>query len=63
MIVTRTRCHAPTQDYLERQRRQGKTTREAIRCLKTYLARHVWRLLQPPTPGAGNDATHIKFLT
>lgn len=51
VIVTRARCHQPTRDYLERRRREGKTTREAIRCLKRYLARQVWRLLQPPTPG------------
>jgi len=51
VIVTRARCHQPTRDYLERRRREGKSTREAIRCLKTYLARHVWRLLQPPHPG------------
>ena len=37
-------------DYIERRRREGKSTREAIRCLKRYLARRVWRLLQPPTP-------------
>src|SRR3954452_23698714 len=50
VIVTRARCHPPTRDYIERRRREGKTTREAIRCLKRYLARRVWRLLQPPTP-------------
>jgi DNA-binding helix-hairpin-helix protein with protein kinase domain len=35
------------------KRIEGKTTREAIRCLKRYLARHVWRLLQPPHPDQG----------
>src|SRR4051794_16531044 len=50
VIVTRARCHPPTRDYIERRRREGKSTREAIRCLKRYLARRVWRLLQPPTP-------------
>jgi transposase len=52
VIVTRARCHPPTRDYIERRRSEGKSTREAIRCLKRYLARHVWRLLQPagPTP-------------
>jgi transposase len=50
VIVTRARCHPPTRDYIERRRREGKSTREAIRCLKRYLARHVWRLLQPPDP-------------
>jgi transposase len=47
VIVTRTRCHPQTRDYIERRRAEGKSTREAIRCLKRYLARRVWRLLQP----------------
>ena len=50
VIVTRARCHPPTRDYIERRRSEGKSTREAIRCLKGYLARHVWRLLQPTGP-------------
>ena len=50
VIVTRARCHAQTRDYIARRRSEGKSTREAIRCLKRYLARHVWRLLQPPHP-------------
>jgi transposase len=37
-------------DYITRRRSEGKSTREAIRCLKRYLTRHVWRLLQPPHP-------------
>jgi len=52
VIVTRARCHPPTRDYIERRRSEGKSTREAIRCLKRYLTRHLWHLLQPagPTP-------------
>jgi transposase len=50
VIVTRARCHPQTRDYIERRRSQGKSTREAIRCLKRYLTRRVWRLLQPPHP-------------
>ena len=50
MIVTRARCHQQTRDYIARRRSEGKTTREAIRCLKRYLARRVWHLLQPPHP-------------
>jgi transposase len=50
VIVTRARCHPQTRDYIERRRSQGKSTREAIRCLKRYLARRVWHLLQPPRP-------------
>src|SRR3954451_22798241 len=50
VIVTRARCHPETRDDIARRRSEGKTTREAIRCLKRHLARRVWRLLQPPTP-------------
>jgi transposase len=50
VIVTRARCHPETRDYIARRRNEGKSTRKAIRCLKRYLARHVWRLLQPPIP-------------
>src|SRR5215216_3021011 len=50
VIVTRARCHPPTRDYIERRRSEGKSTREAIRCLKRYLARRVWHLLQPAGP-------------
>jgi len=53
VIVTRARCHPATQDYIARRRAEGKSTREAIRCLKRYLARRVWRLLQPPHPLGG----------
>jgi transposase len=50
VIVTRARCHPPTRDYIARRHGEGKSTREAIRCLKRHLARRVWRLLQPPNP-------------
>ena len=41
------------------RRRARKSTREAIRCLKRYLARHVWRLLQPPHPAQGKLSPSI----
>jgi transposase len=50
VAVTRARCHAETIDYVERKKSEGKTHREAIRCLKRHLARRIWRLLQPPHP-------------
>src|SRR4051794_37824841 len=49
VAVTRLRCHAETQDYIARKRAEGKSTKEAIRCLKRHLARRIWHLLQPPT--------------
>jgi hypothetical protein len=40
--------HQPTIDYIERRVREGKSRREATRCLKRYLARNIYRLLEHP---------------
>ena len=48
IIVTRRRTHRPTIDYIERRTREGKSRREATRCLKRYLARNLYRLLEHP---------------
>ena len=50
-------------DYLARKTAEGKTTREAIRCLKRHLARRIWHLLQAAPPRTRNTATPINFLT
>ena len=39
----------PTRAYLARRLTEGKTRREAIRCLKRYVARELYRLIAPPT--------------
>jgi transposase len=48
ILVTRRRTHPPTIDYINRRISEGKTHREAIRCLKRYLARSLYRLLEHP---------------
>jgi transposase len=53
VAVTRARCHPETRDYIARKTAEGKTHREAIRCLKRHLARRIWHLLQPPHPLPG----------
>ena len=50
IAVTRARCHPETQDYIARKKAEGKTNRDAIRCLKRHLARRIWHLLQAPHP-------------
>ena len=57
IAVTRLRCHPETQDYIARKRAEGKSTKEAIRCLKRHLARRIWHLLQPPAPTPGHTIT------
>jgi len=51
ILVTRKRIHPATIAYIERRLQEGKTRREANRCLKRYLARSLYRLLEhgPPT--------------
>jgi transposase len=50
ILVTRKRSHPATISYIERRLAEGKTRREANRCLKRYLARNLYRLLEhPPT--------------
>jgi transposase len=63
IAVTRARCHPETQDYLARKTAEGKTTREAIRCLKRHLARRIWHLLRAPHPGQGTPPSPSTFLT
>jgi transposase len=46
IVVSRRKHHAPTIAYIDRRLAEGKTVREAIRCLKRYLARSLFRLLE-----------------
>jgi hypothetical protein len=59
IAVTRARCHPETKAYIERKRAEGKTNRDAIRCLKRHLVRRIWHLLQPPPPVPNNPPTSI----
>jgi transposase len=46
IALTRQRCHQLSRDYTERRTHQGKTPREIRRCLKRYIARDLYRLLE-----------------
>jgi transposase len=46
IAVTQGRAHAPARAYLERKQSEGKSRREAIRCLKRQLARTVYTTLR-----------------
>jgi transposase len=48
LAVAKGRLDPQTAAYLARKQAEGKSRREALRCLKRHLARRVWRLLQPP---------------
>jgi transposase len=46
MAITQARYHPQARAYLERKRAEGKSRREAIRCLKRLLARVVFNTLK-----------------
>jgi transposase len=46
IAITQARYYAPARDYLERKRSEGKSRREALRCLKRLLVRVVFNTLK-----------------
>jgi transposase len=51
IVLSRLRHDPATQAYAQRRTAEGKTAREIKRCLKRYLARDLYRLLEnPPHP-------------
>jgi transposase len=45
IAVTQGRVHPPAREFLAKKQAEGKSRREALRCLKRHLARRVWKLL------------------
>ena len=45
-VLVRCVRHAETRRYVERRRAEGKTDREIRRCLKRFLARRVYKILE-----------------
>ena len=48
VAITPQRCCPETKDCIARRTSEGKTERKAIRCLKRFIARRVWQLLEHP---------------
>jgi transposase len=48
IVLSRIRCDQHTRHYVARRTSEGKTTREIKRCLKRYIARDLYRLLEHP---------------
>lgn len=45
IVVNRLRWHKPTQAYVARRKTEGLSKRDAIRCLKRFVAREAYRLV------------------
>jgi transposase len=73
LAVNKGRWDPDSAAYLARKQAEGKTRKQALRCLKRHLTRRVWRLLRqphqlPPRPTATvtihcNTPTHAFALT
>ena len=50
IAICRTQHDPRTRAYLAKKTNEGKNKREARRCLKRYIARHLYRLLEHPHP-------------
>jgi transposase len=52
IAVSRMRHHPSTRAYVERRRAEDKTDKEIRRCIKRYLARHLYRTLSQANPSS-----------
>jgi len=46
IAITQMRTHEPARAFMARKRAEGRSKREALRCLKRHLARTVWQTLR-----------------
>jgi hypothetical protein len=56
IALTQARSSPEAQAYLARRKAEGKTWREAIRALKRYLVRAIWRVWQQCLGGLKQQA-------
>jgi transposase len=57
IVLSRLRWDARSRNYVQRRIAEGKTPREAIRCLKRYVAREIYQLLKPRPERATQQAS------
>lgn len=46
VVLTQARVHPPARACLAKKRAEGRSNKEAFRCLKRHLVRVVWRVLR-----------------
>ena len=56
IVVVRLRCEHRTREYMRRRTGEGMSKLEVMRCLKRYVAREVFSVLQNPVGPSGNPA-------
>jgi hypothetical protein len=61
IALVRMHCHQPTKDYVTRRTAEGRTKKEILRCLKSYIARETYALL--PGSGAPSESAACPDIT
>jgi transposase len=56
IAITQGRVHAPAQAYLARKEAEGRSRREALRCLKRHLVRTIYRTLREIESGTTSSS-------
>ena len=59
IAITQIRCPGPGQTYYCRKLTEGKTKREALRCLKRHIARDVVQRLRHDHPTSNQSPQHV----
>jgi transposase len=57
IVLSHLRWDQHTRNYLDRRIAEGKTRREAVRCLKRYAAREIYHLITRPPHATSPAAT------
>jgi transposase len=52
VVLTQARVHPPARAYIAKKKAEGKSNKEAFRCLKRHLVRAVFRAMQTPSEPA-----------
>ena len=60
IAVTRMSYDGRTKDYVAKRKRDGKSKKEVIRCLKRYIAREVFRALRRPLEVKGPSWKNLR---
>jgi transposase len=56
IAVTQLRCYPPAREYIDRRISEGKTKREALRCLKRHLVRTIHKTMTTTSRNAPTTA-------
>jgi len=63
IAVTQIRMHEPARAFMARKQAEGKSGREALRCLKRYIARSIFGLLKEIDAAGTGQVIEVAFTT